>query len=190
MNTQHCLVSSDGVYLGPEVWKGDLTLRSWDYDKTLTSLGCLREVTGILIAGGFNKLEDLGNLTTVGRYLDLEGCHNLKTLGNVTTVGGALDIENCHNLISLGNVTTIKSHLHIIGCDKLTSIGNLNHIGETVSLVDRYKCRTRLPGGQFLERAKYYQEIPLHEALNAIHFDEVQDVILYKNILLNKLQGV
>ena len=176
----------NGVYHGPKVWKGDLSIRSWDYDKTLTSLGCLREVTGILNVGGYYKLENLGNLTTVGNYLNLEDCHNLKTLGKLTTIGGTLDIENCHNLISLGNITTIKSHLHIIGCEKLTSIGNLKHVGETVSLVHRI----RLSGGQFLERAKYYQSLPLHEALNAIHFDEVQDVILYKNILLNKLQGV
>jgi hypothetical protein len=40
-----------------------------------------------------------------------------------------------------------------------------------------------------LDKVLYYSSLPLHEALNALHIDEVQRVPLYKNILLKSLQG-
>lgn len=178
---------TNGVYTGPIVWKGDLVL--WAHKNTLTSLGRLQGVTGSLDANGCSNLVDLGDLTIVENNLDLEGCNNLTTLGRLDTVGGSLDIEKCSKLVTLGNLTTVKKHIYLTACNNLASVGGL-HTVHSVSRVDSsIRTRVRILGDVFLERAKYYQSLPLHEALNAIHSKDVQSVPLYLNILTNKLQG-
>ena len=130
----------DGVYVGPEVWEGDLDLS--DYKDTLTSLGSLKEVT---------------------RSLWLEDCTKLTSLDSLTEVGNWVDIRDCTRLASLGSLKKVGRHVYFDG------------IPFTLQEVQ--------------EEIRYYSSLLSHEALNALHTDEVQKIPLYKNILLQTLQG-
>ena len=71
----------DGVYIGPEVYRGTLDLRG----SCATSLGGLRKVGGHLWLEG-TGVSDLGDLTEVGGWLGLEGTC-VTDLGDLRKVG-------------------------------------------------------------------------------------------------------
>jgi len=90
MSTEQTFKIVNGVYEGPEHWKGSLDLRRCK--ETLTSLGDLEKVES---------------------FLDLEGCTSLTTLGELKIVGGRLDLRYCTNLITLGNLETVKKAVYL-----------------------------------------------------------------------------
>jgi len=98
----------NGVYIGPEHWEGDLDLR--EYRDTITSLGNLEKVEGLLLEG-CSSLTNLGNLETVGLWVGLRGCSSLTTLGDLETVGDFLDLEGCSSLTNLGNLEKVGEYL-------------------------------------------------------------------------------
>jgi len=151
----------DGVYSGPEVWEGGLDFRY--YKDTLTSLGLLTEVGG---------------------GLDLEGCTNLVSLGSLKEVGAGLDLDGCTSLTSLGSLKEVAGCVYLWDCTSLTSLGSLIKAEGGVDLGDK-----TLSLQEVQEKISYYSHLPLHEALNALHTNTVQSVPLYKNILLQALQG-
>jgi hypothetical protein len=117
--------------------------------------------------------------------LDLHGYkETLTSLGSLTKVGNRLDLEGCTSLVSLGSLTEVRFWLDLEGCTCLVSLGALTTVGGCVFLGGE---APRLQEVQ--EKISYYSSLPLHEALNALHTDEVQKVPLYKNILLKSLQG-
>lgn len=73
-----------------------------------------------------------------------------------------------------------------MGCSSLVSIGALKEVGYSLTL-DLSGSPTPLP--EVLEKACYYSSLLAHEALNALHLKEVQETYLYKNILLQTIQG-
>lgn len=169
----------------------------------LVSLGELTFVGGTINLNGCEKLANLGKLHTVGvsnvnsasttsrGSLDLEGCHNLKSLSNLTNVGWTINIYPCKNLIDIGKLHYVGgmftlsslSSTNLRGMVTLypSSTPNLPPIIEGISPVDRVD--------DIRDRIAYYQSLPLQEALNALHTDEVQCTPLYHNILTNMLQG-
>jgi hypothetical protein len=211
----------DGVYVGPNVWEGDLDLR--DYKDTLTFLGSLNEVGGYTYLHGCTNLVSLGSLTKVRDGLYLTGCTSLTSLGSLTKIGGALGLDRCTSLVSLG---PLKERLDLGGCTSLTSSGPLTKIGGSLylrdctsltslgslikvgGLLDLGGCTNLVHIGpltevgrwvhlesgilflqELQEKIRYYSSLPLHDALNALHIKEVNDVPLFKNILLQTLQG-
>ena len=193
----------DGVYEGPEVWKGELDLQY--YKDTLTSLGPLKKVKGYLDLDGCTSLVSLGSLKEVGDWSFFAGCTSLTSLGSLKEVGGNVFLEGCTSLVSLGSLKEVKGCVSLEGCTSLTSLCSLKKIGDglylngctsLVTLGDLTNVRGSLYV-EFLnftlqevqEKIRYYSSLPLHEALNALHTYEVQDVPLYKNILLKSLQG-
>jgi hypothetical protein len=151
----------DGVYVGPEVYEGDLDLQG--YKDTLISLGCLIEV---------------------GDWLGLGGCTSLTSLGSLTEVRGSLYLKGCTSLTSLGSLNEVRGGLYLFGCTSLVSLGSLEEVGDILDLEGGVLSLQEL-----CEKVLYYSSLPLHEALNALHTDEVCKVPLYKNILLQTLQG-
>jgi hypothetical protein len=174
----------DGVYRGPRVWKEDLSLVP--YKNTLTSLGSLQEVKGDLELDDCSKLGSLGKLVTVKGCMFLCGCTSLKALEPLKYVGPELGLSNCTSLTSLGSLQQVNGWVTIEGCQKLVSLGSLQTVKGRI-LVNKQGDSSSLSGVQ--RRIIYYSSLPAHEALNALHTDEVQEVPLYKNILLSKLQG-
>ena len=195
----------DGVYSGPEVWEGYLDLR--EYKDTLTSLGVLKEVRSYLHLEGCTSLTSLGSLTKVGGWLQLRGCTSLISLGSLEEVGAGLDLDGSTSLVSLGSLNEVGSWADLRGCTSLTSLGDLKKTGSwtdiagCTSLVSlgslgslkEVMYRLRLSDNKFSpfqevqEKIHYYSHLPLHEALNALHTKEVQEVPLYKNSLLKTL---
>jgi len=161
MSTKQTFKIVNGVYTGPEHWKGVLYLRG--YKETLTSLG---------------------NLETVGWSIDLEGCSSLTNLGNLETVGGWLDLEGCSSLTTLGNLKTVRWWLELRGCSNLTSLGNLEKVS-TISLHENKEVSLK----DVQDKTLHYSAMQVHEALNAIHIQEVQETPLYRNILTEILQN-
>jgi hypothetical protein len=172
----------DGVYVGPEVYPGGLDLRP--YQDTLISLGCLTEVRCDLHLEGCTSLTSLGPLTKVGGWLYLYGCTRLVSLGSLKEVGYRLDLEGCTSLTSSGSLTTVGGWLDIKGCTSLVSLGSLTSVRGFLHLGEH--CGTLQ---EVQENIRYYSSLLSHEALNALHTKEVQNVPLYKNILLKSLQG-
>jgi hypothetical protein len=179
----------NGVYKGSDVWVGDLDLQQ--HQGPLISLGPLKEVTGTLYLRGCSNLTSLGSLTKVGCALDIEGCTNLVSLGSLTKAGvysvtGGVYLRDCTSLTSLGSLEEVGNWLGIAGCTNLISLGSLTKVRGRLSLSLK---RQAVPLQEVQEKIHYYSHLPLHEALNALHTDEVQEVPLYKNILLQTLQG-
>jgi hypothetical protein len=174
----------DGVYVGPEVWGGALDLRG---DKeTLTSLGSLTKVGDYLDLRDCTSLTSLGSLIKVGGLLDL-GCTSLTSLGgSLKEVGGWLYLNGCTSLSSLGSLKKVGGWVVLIGCTNLVSLGSLKEVGGGYLQFRGHSSATRQ---EVQENIRYYSSLPLHEALNALHTDKVQEVPLYKNILLQTLQG-
>jgi hypothetical protein len=119
-------------------------------------------------------------------YLDLrEYRDTLTSLGDLKEAGGSLYLNGCTHLVSLGSLKKVGGSLYLIGCTSLVSLGSLKEVGDWA----------HYEGGilslQYVqEKIRYYSSLPLHEALNALHTNNVQSVPLYKNILLQTLQGV
>jgi len=151
----------DGVYVGPKNWEDDLNLCL--YNRTIVSLGGLETVGGYLDLYKCTNLISSGKLRKVNKWLRLDYCSNLTTLGNLKTVGWSLFLSGCTGIISLGNLTNVGGSLH------------LNHNIET-------------PLKEVQDKIKYYSNMVAHEALNAIHTQEVIETPLYKNILTETLQ--
>jgi hypothetical protein len=173
----------DGVYSGPEAWDGDLDLR--DYKDTLTSLGSLTEVRGGLVLKGCTSLVSLGSLKEVGGWTYLEDCTSLISLGSLTKVEGSLYLTGCTNIVSTGVLKEVLGWLDLEGCTSLTSLGgSLTKVGSCLWLGGK-----KIPLQEVQEKISYYSSLPLHEVMNALHMYEVQSVPLYKNILLQTLQG-
>lgn len=181
--TKQTFEIKDGVYKGPRVWKGNLSLVS--YRNTLTSLGSLQEVKGELELDDCSKLGSLGKLVTVKGCMFLCGCTGLKSLEPLRHVGPELGLSNCTNLTSLGTLQQVNGWVGIDGCQKLVSLGSLQTIKGRI-LVNKQGDSSSLSGVQ--RRVIYYGSLLAHDALNALHIDEVLEVPLYKNILLQKLQ--
>jgi hypothetical protein len=185
---QHSVIN--GVYVGPEKWSGELNLNVYAHE--ITSLGNLREVSGQLNVAGCNNLISLGELTFVGGSLNLNRCEKLSNLGKLHTVGvsnisttsvpsnWSIDLDGCHSLISLSNLTKVVGALNVYSCKNLVDIGkmrfvggrftisslNLSPIDEGLSPTDRVDI--------IRDRITYFQSLPIQEALNAIHSDEVR----------------
>ena len=53
---------------------------------------------------------------------------------------------------------------------------------------DMYLGDTPYPLSEVQEKIRYYSALLAHEALNALHIDEVQKMPLFKNILLQTLK--
>ena len=195
----------NGVYAGPDVFHDHLNLTG--YRETLVSLGGLRKALDKVDLEGCSRLVSLGALTsvsswvdlrrcyslislgalaTVGHWMFLEGCTSLVSLGALTTVGGTLYLKGCSSLVSLGSLTTVEGALYLAGCTSLVSLGPLVSVDEGICLNERGGA---VPLSDVQKHVAYYSSLPLHEALNALHTDEVQKVPLYKNILLQTLQG-
>ncbi len=101
----------------------------------------------------FSKVEDLGNLISVGGNLYLEGSE-IKSLGKLTSVGGSLDLrgsgikdlgklkyvggdlymDNSY-VESLGNLTSVGGDLYMVNSD-VKSLGNLTSVGGSLDLID------------------------------------------------------
>jgi len=182
MSTEQTFKILDGVYTGPEHWEGELDLRG--YKETLVSLGNLKEVERHLYLNGCTSLTTLGKLKTVRGYLDIRGCTGLTTLGNIKTVGWSLDLEGCSSLKTLGNLETVGGWLDIRGCSNLTTLGNLKAVGGGIDLHED----KGVPLKEVQEKILHYSSLPSHEALNAITSKEVQEVLLYRNVLTDVLQ--
>jgi hypothetical protein len=172
----------NGVYVGPEIWIGDLDMG--EYKDTLVSLGSLTEVKGSLRLYGCTNLVYLGSLTKVGRWANFGGCTSLTSLGSLRGVGYRFDLYGCTNLTSLGSLEEVGGNVFLDGCTSLTSLGSLKEVRYGLFLGDG-----NIPLQDLQEKVLYYSSLPLHEALNALHTEEVQKVPLYKNILLQTLQG-
>jgi len=183
MSTNQTFEIIDGVYEGPENWKGELDLRG--YKETLISLGSLKTVGGGFGLEGCSSLTSLGDLEKVEIHLYLHGCTSLTTLGNLEKVGGYLDLSGCTSLTTLGNLKTVGWSLGLEGCSNLTTLGNLEKVNNCIYLHD-IKCA---PLKEVQEKSKYYSSLQAHEALNAIHTQEVQETPLYMSILTGILQG-
>jgi hypothetical protein len=172
----------DGVYSGPEVWEWYLDLR--EYKDTLTSLGVLKEVRGYLHLEGCTSLTSLGSLTKVGGSLDLGGCTRLVSLGSLKEVDGYLALRDCTSLTSLGSLTKVGGWLQLRGCTSLVSLGSLKEVMYGLFLGDE-----NISLQEVQEKIRHFSSLLSHEALNALHTNEVQEVPLFKNILLQILQG-
>jgi len=204
MSTKQTFGIIDGVYEGPEHWEKGLDLRK--YKDTLISLGNLKAVGGCLYLRGCTSLKTLGNLETAGGglYLDgcsrlttlgnlekvggcsnLRGCMSLKTLGNLETAGWSLDLRDCTNLTTLSKLKALVWSLDLRGCVNLTSLGVLKTLRDTVW----FNVSTRVPLKEVQKKVKYYSSLQAHEALNIITSQEVQEVPLYRNILMKILQN-
>lgn len=100
---------------------------------------------------------------------------------------GGLDLHPYKDtLISLGSLKEVVGCLNLMGCSSLTSLGALKEVGCSLTLNLR---GTPTPPQKVQERVFYYSSLPSHKALSALHTDEVQETYLYKNILLQTLQG-
>jgi len=163
MNIDQTFEIIGGVYTGTEHMGGPLDLRR--YKDTLTSLGKLKTVGGGIYLEGCTSLNNLGNLETVRGGLDLDGCTSLASLGNLENVGGYLFLRGCTNLTTLGNLETVNNNIS-------------SHGNKDVSLKE------------VQDKIIHYSSLPAHEALNAITSKDVQEVPLYKNILMETLQKV
>jgi len=170
----------DGVYTGPENWEGDLDLSTED---TLASLGCLKTVTDFLIIRDNKRITSLGSLQSVGGWLDLSQCTNLLTLGELESVGGFLDLGACSGLSTLGKLKRVGEWLGLRDCTHLLSIGALDEVNRSLYLGGRFPS----PLKAVQEKIKYYSSLLAHEALAGIHTKEVQEIPLYKNLLLGVL---
>ena len=88
----------NGVYKGPEHYKGHLSLRNTQ----VTSLGNLESVGGFLNLGN-TQVTSLGNLESVGGFLNLYNT-SINDLGNnLRRVRGFLDLRNTP-IKDLGNL--------------------------------------------------------------------------------------
>lgn len=199
------------MYHGPEVWEGDLHLEA--HSETLTSLGCLKAVTGDLILVGYPVLKDLGELSCVRREFAILQCAQVTSLGNLSctlanvslmdlpalnstgnlkTIGGYLEIALCPNLTSLGNITKAKRGLTLKRCPNLADIGNLSQAPicriekEIKELLQDTLYETSL--SVLKKKITYYRSLTLQQIMNAFHTREVMETPLYRNILLKKLQ--
>lgn len=72
-----------GVYAGPEVWEGNLSLRAFP---KITSLGTLKRVKGNIYGNECANLESLGNLEEIEGSFDLVDTPKLTSLGNLMSV--------------------------------------------------------------------------------------------------------
>jgi hypothetical protein len=167
----------DGIYKGPDVWEGSLDLRP--YKDTLTSLGDLKKVESSFWLMDCTRLTSLGSLKEVGGWLSLFGCTSLTSLGDLKEVRGWLAINGCTNLVSLGLLKEVEGMMALEDCTSLTSLGTLEEVGGSLDISLQ----------ELREKVFYYSSLPLHDALNALHIKEVQKIPLYKNILLQTLQG-
>jgi len=203
MSTKQTFEIIDGVYVGPEHWESDLDLREYmdilyslgnlktvggwlflNDCKGLTTLGNIKTVGGWLFLNDCKGLTTLGNLKTVGGYLELTGCTSLTALENLETVGEYLSLRRCSGLTTLGNLEKVGRSLTLIGCMNITSLGNLEIVGDVVDL----SKSTSIPLKEVQEKIKYYSAMQAHEALNAIHTPEVQEIPIYRSILMGVLQ--
>jgi len=184
MSTEQTFKIVDGVYTGPENWRGELDLRG--YKETLVSLGSLETVGWGVDLEGCSNLKTLGKLKEVEGSLFLRGCTSLTTLGKLKTVGGWLDLEGCSNLKTLGNLESVGWWLNLTGCSNLTSLGNLKTVNRGIDLLENKHVHLK----EVQDKIKYYSSLQAHEALNAITSKEVQEVPLYRNILTEILQKV
>ena len=121
----------NGVYVGPEVWEGDLDLRN---NTEIKSLGKLKVVAGGLNAKGVSALCDLGCLEEVGGYigvvsadLDIRGT-SVQSLGSLKKVRGYLDAEGVSTLRDLGCLGEVGGYTDIRGTN-VRSLGSLKNVG-------------------------------------------------------------
>ena len=112
----------DGLYVGPEVWEGDLYLRNTD----IQSLGKLKVVSGDVVAEGVSTLCDLGCLKEVG-YLDIRGT-SIASLGILKKVKGYLRAVGVSTLCDLGCLEEVDRYLDIRGTS-INSLGSLTKVG-------------------------------------------------------------
>jgi hypothetical protein len=70
------------------------------------------------------------------------------------------------------------------GCTSLVSLGSLKEVMYGLFLGDESLSLKKVQ-----EKIRHYSSLLSHEALNALHTNEVQEVPLFKNILLQILQG-
>jgi hypothetical protein len=126
-----------------------------------------------------------------GNLCFLDYRDTITSLGSLTEVRGSLDLDCCTNLVSLDSLTKVGEWMFSQNCTNLVSLGSLKEVGGDMYLIGG----TNSPKGpkytfqKVQEKIHYYSHLPLHEALNALHTDEVNDVPLFKNILLQILQG-
>ena len=118
----------DGVYHGPEVYKGGLDLRGTG----VTSLGSLSKVVGWLDLDD-TGVTDLGDLREVSRSLWLSGT-GVTSLGKLREVGGILDLEGT-GITSLGLLESVGTTL-FIGVTNLSDLGVLGHVGHHIRTVE------------------------------------------------------
>jgi hypothetical protein len=108
----------------------------------------------------------------------------LTSLGSLKEVRGWTYLEDCTSLTSLGSLTKVGGWLQLRGCTSLVSLGSLKEVRYGLFLGDE-----NISLQEVQEKISYYSSLPLHEVMNALHMYEVQSVPLYKNILLQTLQG-
>ena len=139
----------DGVYVGPEVWEGELDLHN---NTDIQSLGKLKVVSGGVNAFGASALRDFGCLEEVG-YLDIKGT-SIASLGSLKKVKGSVDAEGSSVLSdlgcleevgeclyiggtsvqSLGSLKKVKGHLDAEGVSTLCDLGCLEEVGSWLDI--------------------------------------------------------
>jgi hypothetical protein len=163
-----------GVYVGPAMQDKNTTIAG---RADLISLGKLYSVAGDLSLPLCQNLQDTGELRVVTGNLCLQDCPRIKDLGKITYVLRTIDLSGCSNISSLGNLSSSNPQ----DPSGITSLGTKVRLSKE----DRIMYDLEV----VLEKVAYYQSLPLHEALNALHSKKVQSKPLYINILTNKLQG-
>lgn len=177
----------------------------------LTSLGQLTKTQDIDMQN-CTSLKTLTPLKDIYGFLDLEGCSSLETLGSLESIHGWtgwVDLTNCTSIVSLGNLRKITTGKEGGSADKTIKKLLSNELHKRLIITSNIKWKhlddydennpehkrppedlDPVPLKEIIEYMQYYESLPLHEALNALLTLRVQEVPLFKNILLNKLQGV
>ena len=115
---------TNGVYQGPEELSEDLHVPS----KGMRSLGNLKRIGGMLVAGG-SDLEDLGCLETVIGHVYLSQTR-VKTLGNLRVLCDGLYASRSL-LGDLGNLEEVKGDIGM-GGTYIKSLGRLTKCGGSI----------------------------------------------------------
>lgn len=120
-------LDSEGLYLGPKVYEGNLDLSR----TAVASLGELREVEGVLNLSNTDRLQSIGNLKKA-YSLSLEKS-SLPGLGNLETISNSLLLRDSR-VSSLGKLRVVGGTVNLHGNKKLVSLGNLERVGGFLSL--------------------------------------------------------
>lgn len=122
-------IDNNGVYLGPEVWKGNI---GPDGIEGLVSLGTLETLDGCFIIGPKSLLTTLGSLKKITYNFILANNHKIENLGSLEYVGGNVSIKGSSKLTSLNNLAYVGGKLHLITLSSFKDYGALVKVVDTI----------------------------------------------------------